>query len=144
MPVCSRKEANLTQWPHVGIELSDTSTFKTGILLASLPDTWLYRVSARVGWLNSIILWLGDTARWFATCISKWWYLRDLFPRYILHFAGELSTQERRNILFNNTTTTASKIAWEICSEIHFTCCWDVKHPTKEKHSLQQHHHHHI
>ena len=38
------------------------SDWKVGTLLATLPDTWHYRVSARTGWPGVKILWLGKMA----------------------------------------------------------------------------------
>ena len=35
-----------------------TSNFKTGTLVATLPDAWPYRVSAGTGWPNVSILWV--------------------------------------------------------------------------------------
>ena len=39
---------------------SDTSDFKIGTLVATLPGTWRYRVSAGTGWPGVSILWLGE------------------------------------------------------------------------------------
>ena len=43
---------------------SHTSDFKIGTPVATLPCTWLYRVSTRTGRPGVSILWLGEVERW--------------------------------------------------------------------------------
>ena len=47
------------------------SDLKTGTLVACLPGTLCYRVSAGTGWLDATILGLGEAASWIPIfCLS--------------------------------------------------------------------------
>ena len=44
--------------------LCHSSDMSSGTLVATLPDAWRYRVTARTGWSGVSILRLSETERW--------------------------------------------------------------------------------
>ena len=54
--------ASRAMGPEFKSRPSHNCDFKTGILVATLPDDWSYVIIARTGWPGVGILWLGEIA----------------------------------------------------------------------------------
>ena len=75
---------------------SNTSDFKIGTPVATLPGTWHYRVSAGTGQLGVSILWLGEVESLICNfCLS----VADLFLRYTSMLLGCWATNQQTNCL---------------------------------------------